>query len=334
MSHISAGVKILSEINSNDGEGPSHGSLTISSRPLIELAHLEVLFNRLDSQVVQMIGTRPMTLGRICQENAIGFCASIPTCFSTLEEARNSFDYHWNGCIQLLNDKHNIDFLSLGNIGISATDRDKYLDIFERWHHSFQAFLRKHGDTIDSKSWQGARVILIMYNFAHTHIQACPYVDLGQETIWDQFLPNYERLLALADEVISNIKRETNLNSQPPPNFCLDMNFVAPLYAVAHKCRDPSVRRHAVALLYALPRQEGIWDSMLAARVAEKLISIEEEGLGPITSCEDVPDIARLNNVDVAFDRCGRLGTIKYSRIPISASPTTIRRDFVETLEW
>ena len=332
MSHISAGVKILSEIHSSDEEGPSHGSLTISSQPFVELAHLEVLFNRLDSQVVQMLGTRPMTLGRVCRDNAIGFCSPIPLCFTTLEEARNSFDYHWNGCIQLFNEIGADKPPSLIKVEIYEADRQKYLDIFQRWDASFQAFLHRYGDTLDTKSWQGARVIQIMHIFAYTNVEACRCFGVGQETIWDEYLQKYERVIRLAEEIINTSKRETHFNSRPTPNFSLDMSFVAPLYAVAHKCRHPAVRRQAVALLYASPRQEGIWDSFLAARVAEKLISIEEEGLGPLTSCQDVPDVARLNAVDVQFDLSGRLGTIKYSRI---ASPhATKKQDFFETIEW
>ena len=333
MSHINAGVKILSEIHSSDEEGPSHGSLTISSRPFIELAHLEVLFNRLDSQVVQMMGTRPMTLGRICRDHATGFCATIPPCFTTLEEARNSFDYHWNGCIQLFNEVDVTGKRDLGSLQINRPDREKYIAIFQRWNDALQAFLRKDGRDLDSKSWQGARVLQIMHTFVTTNVEACPELGIGRETVWDKFIPRYKHILALAEEVMDGLRLEARAgDGRPSPNFSLDSNFVAPLYAIAHKCRDPIMRRQAVSLLYASPRQEGIWDSFLAAKVAERLISIEEAGLGPITSHEDVPDMARLNAVDVQFDPSNRFGTITYSRI---ASPHTAKKqDFVETMEW
>lgn len=332
MSHISAGVRILSELQSNDEQGLSHGSLTVSSRPFIELAQLEVLFNRLDSQVVHMMNSRPMTLGRICRENAIGFCAEIPPCFTTLEEARNSFDYHWNGCLQLFTE---VDLHERGNLSklkFCQSDRQRHLDVLECWGSSFQAFLHKYGGALDRKSWQGVRVIQIVHIFASTMVEACSQLSHAEETVWDKFLPRYKLVLGLAEEVVDSLKREANASSRLIPNFSLDMSFVAPLYAIAHRCRHPVMRRQAVALLYAASRQEGIWDSFLAARVAEKLISIEEEGLGPVTSCEDVPDAARLNAVDVQFHLCGRVGTIKYSR---TASPhASKRQDFVETIEW
>ncbi len=56
MSHIVSGVKILSEIQSSVQEQGSatHGTLTISSHPYVELANFEVIFNRLDNQVSQV----------------------------------------------------------------------------------------------------------------------------------------------------------------------------------------------------------------------------------------------------------------------------------------
>jgi len=113
--------------------------------------------------------------------------------------------------------------------------------------------------------------------------------------------------------------------------FSLDMNIVAFLYAVSHKCRDPLVRRKAVARLKSHPRKEGIWDSVLTARVAERLISIEEEGLGEVTCCQDVPDWARISAVDVQFDLEGRVGTVGYHPQRLGDGKL---EDHVETFRW
>ena len=335
MSHIKAGVKILSEIQFRNGEHvPTYGCLTISPHPFVELAHLEVLFNRLDSQVVAMLGTRPMTLDRVRKDNAPGFHSNLPTCFTNLEEARNSFDYHWNGCLLLFND---IGIVRGPNdnperIKTYEDNRQRYLLIFKHWEASFELFLHKHGDQFDLQSWQGARVLQIMHIFVSTNLEASPYLGVGKETTWDQYLSNYERATVLAEQVINTVLREQQSSRLPVPSFSLDMALVGPLYSIAHKCRHPVVRRKAVALLYAAPRQEGIWDSFLAARVAEKLISLEESGLGPVRCCEDVPDEARLNAVDVSFDHSGRQGTMIYSRVATPHQPR--RRDYIEMLEW
>ncbi len=62
--------------------------------------------------------------------------------------------------------------------------------------------------------------------------------------------------------------------------LCLDAGIVLPLYFVATKCRVRRIRWKAIELLRRAKRQEGLWNSVLTALVAERVIRIEEEGLG------------------------------------------------------
>ena len=54
LSHIRSGVKILSEVESNDDGEQNHGVLMISQHPFVDFRELEILFNRLDSQAAQV----------------------------------------------------------------------------------------------------------------------------------------------------------------------------------------------------------------------------------------------------------------------------------------
>ena len=68
------------------------------------------------------------------------------------------------------------------------------------------------------------------------------------------------------------------------------------------------------------------------ARVAERLIGIEEAGLGKVTRCEDIPDWARISDVEVKFNWQGRLAIVRYSR---QRSPLEkIRETVVESVRW
>ena len=71
--------------------------------------------------------------------------------------------------------------------------------------------------------------------------------------------------------------------------FGFEIGAIAPLHLTAMKCRIPSIRRQAIAMLLSIPRREGCWDAMLLAKVDEWLLGIEEEkldefGLVPSTS--------------------------------------------------
>ena len=143
---------------------------------------------------------------------------------------------------------------------------------------AFQAFLQDHGKSLNSRGLQAARTLEISHSFAMIYLSAStvnPFID---EMVWDGFIERYEHVVPLAALIIESSTSD-NCTRKRGPDFTLDMNIVAPLYIVAHKCRHPVIRRKAVSLLYAAPRQEGVWDSILSARVAERLIGIEETGL-------------------------------------------------------
>jgi len=59
--------------------------------------------------------------------------------------------------------------------------------------------------------------------------------------------------------------------------FAFEMGVIPPLYFTAIKCRVPSIRRSAIALLQTtMPRREGIWIADLYIALARRIIEIEE----------------------------------------------------------
>ncbi|KAH6721934.1 hypothetical protein BKA61DRAFT_164911 [Leptodontidium sp. MPI-SDFR-AT-0119] len=57
------------------------------------------------------------------------------------------------------------------------------------------------------------------------------------------------------------------------------LQSVSPLFVVATKCRNPTIRRQALKLLRRYPPSQGFWDSKLVVRVVERILELEEEGL-------------------------------------------------------
>lgn len=58
------------------------------------------------------------------------------------------------------------------------------------------------------------------------------------------------------------------------------IHLVPPLYVTATRCRDPWVRREALSLLASTYQQKGIQNSVMSAKLAERLVCIQEGG-GP-----------------------------------------------------
>ena len=275
-----------------------------------------------------------------------GFGPHIPDCFTSLEEAQNSLYYHQNLCLQAALD---IDSAALHTNPATLLVENAYLEsysqsrdifrrILQRWSSAFKAFLMKASTTMDSKALQGAAVLQISHRVSSLHIEYSKQNRLESSNSWDPLLCECEEIVNLATSVVNLHKPKSNGSSSESPIFFMDMNIVGPLFSIAHRCHDPIIRRRIIALLYSTPRQEGLWHSVIAARVAEKIMKIEEAGLGEVKSWADVPEEKRISDIDMQFDLQGRKGYLKYSRRQRTGKHIYVAEPilevFQETIEW
>lgn len=98
----------------------------------------------------------------------------------------------------------------------------------------------------------------------------------------------------------------------------IDFGWIPPLYYVAIKCRDHRIRAHAIRFLELSQHREGIWDGGTMARVARRVMEIEEASSVDIVEEKNgcpldelpasgkigrgVPARCRLNNVEVILE--------------------------------
>ena len=206
---------------------------------------------------------------------------------------------------------------------------------FDAWFDAMHSFLKKNATTLDIRGLQAAMVLKVSANMARIHFSIPTFDALHCPTCWDPLYPEFEELVSCASAVIDTEKaslKEQAGDGKIKPLFCLDMSLIGVLFSVAHKCRDPLLRRKVISLLYSVPRQEGVWDSILTARVAERIVVIEEAGLTEVKCAADVPDWARVSDVNVNFDLLARKGSIKYTR---GRGRYDLVRDTVEDhIEW
>ncbi|KAF2747350.1 hypothetical protein M011DRAFT_56878 [Sporormia fimetaria CBS 119925] len=66
--------------------------------------------------------------------------------------------------------------------------------------------------------------------------------------------------------------------AKPRPSFTpsFELSPILPLFLTTCRCRDPVVRRRALALLFSCRRREGVWDSHGAGLVALEVLKLEE----------------------------------------------------------
>jgi len=85
--------------------------------------------------------------------------------------------------------------------------------------------------------------------------------------------------------------------------FTLEPGISKVIYLIASKCREPSIRRQAIALMYRSQWQEGMWDGKLIGRFMEKCVDLEEARAccpNGVTSSKDIPEAARFGYVVLA----------------------------------
>jgi hypothetical protein len=113
------------------------------------------------------------------------------------------------------------------------------------------------------------------------------------EMIYDDFLPEFKHITSTCARIIA-----CQDSTQLPRNsrFSLDIGIIPPLHVTATKCRDPVVRREAIDLMFNSPRQEGMWDGVLSARIGDWMVRCEEEGLTPPLLPQDEGNLRKFSS--------------------------------------
>jgi hypothetical protein len=217
----------------------------------------------------------------------------MPTNFSTFNHAANTL-------MELIYWMFYIDEIYVGRVRLSPSDLAIYTlelkrcrSFFSMWHNRFEDYKDKHGSYL-TEFRQRCTLLDIYYSLASIrvgHDRTLP------EKHWDAFLPDFIRLLDLAEEFI-----EVDSKTFTKGVVSFEAGIVVPLFETAMRCRDPRQRRRALTMLRSAPRREGVWDSLGAAAVAESAMKVEEDGPIQVERAGDVPEHRRIFFLSPAAD--------------------------------
>ena len=346
-----SGVRILEESIEAEDSADASAEEDRLSFPYVAKEKLLVQFNRLDTQVNQvspnmllalalsisddrtrpkMLGKTPMTLRPRAQPKSkpVGFSLDVPEEFTTLEEARNCFEYHTNGYVRF--------FKGIEDDEIQEGDRETlrgfWCSQLENWERAFEAFLQKPSTQLTARAQQAALALKINHRVSKMHLRHTVSCVLTDHTTWDPHPQEGEEIVQFAEELLALDEITRGPPGQRKVEYSLDMWLVGGVYVVAHKYRDPKLRRRAIAILKNANRQEGIWDSAIAAMVAERIVAIEEGAVGTVNSFRDVPEWARIHGLVVEFDKQAKRAHFSYRR-PLSQQHRS-SEVFQETISW
>ncbi|KAE8393572.1 hypothetical protein BDV23DRAFT_180627 [Aspergillus alliaceus] len=153
------------------------------------------------------------------------------------------------------------------------------------WHTRFTGLmetLRTKGDI--SPQQAGTSAILFTYHEVLSIIVATCVSSL--EIMTDAYLPNFQNIVEQC-----NVALDTSVRSdgtQPPFTFATSVLF--PLWFTSLRCREPRIRRAAIALMYRAPQVQGFYKCTTAASFAENIMTLEETYGMAMSTAQEITD--------------------------------------------
>ncbi len=303
--------------------------------PYVPLPILNKIFMRLDTQSSQIGFSGRLRLCQNTLTEASGYNSDIPPSFSSLEEARNSLDYIRSFTDQTAQD---LPFSPPNRQTISSfspaviTKTKLSLDLIQsfsaiklkQWSLVFENFLRAKQDMTFIEQ-RAARILELHRTVMGVHLSVDFFRVIDDEMVWDEYHEDFKTIVAQAEKVLQLSPVGEGAS------FTLNTEVIMPLASVAFKDRNGQLRRKAIALMRSAHRQEGIWNSLLTARVAERAMEIEEDGLdGVMVVAASIPKWNRVHGIQVALEKGNRRANFQYTRPKRDGGMETTN----EWIEW
>lgn len=298
VSHIEGGVKIISELqpNNRNKEGEAW---SISSLPYVEPSILNPIFLRLDRQASEILPERKrLLLDEVLDDKASGYDENIPSAFASLEKARNSLDHIRTFSIRFVKTAASEPSFSDPKTRMVTLQTLKSLNCvkLQQWSSAFNSLIQSN-DKLDTTD-QVAIHVLEMHRIAMGMVMEVDEdLSFADGTVWDHYEPQFKSIISHAASVNELYIKACEETGYRQSIFSLDAGVGFPLFFAASSCRDGALRRKAIALLKAVNRQEGIMNSLLAARILERFMIIEEDGLVPREEFLTSSEIPRENRL-------------------------------------
>jgi hypothetical protein len=132
----------------------------------------------------------------------------------------------------------------------------------------------------------------------------------GSEMGFDRQTSRFEVMVQQARDLVHFNPASHEHMTQP---FSFDISLASPLNFIAARCREPELRRQAIAMLKASKKSS--WNSEHCAVAAQSLLEHEEAGLHIVKTCSDIPSEKRVRRIttEVCFEESAiRVTYVKY----------------------
>ena len=164
-----------------------------------------------------------------------------------------------------------------------------YVSLLEQWEARFDDLLLQLSISMDSKDKNG----VILSKLHHATVATMLDFPLTDSLCnFDRLLPKFQRIVSLAKFLIEATEAAETLWVE----LWVCNGIRAPLFFVATKCRDQSLRKEATRLI-SPPGRKSVWHSRAAAAIAKRVMEIEEERHSCISVAREVPEFLHIGSL-------------------------------------
>ncbi|KUI67936.1 hypothetical protein VM1G_11480 [Cytospora mali] len=306
-SHIRSGSKLLQETVHIQRREHSALGFKRQANCYVPLEIVAAIFAGLDKQAATTIRDYKF---ETYKDSFIGIMErDNPFLFSSIEEAKDVLEY--GRCLFTSSHPTQLLYDDVDSPGTIQGHRAYFTTLMSKYSHALHVFADTRGPLLTPQEdlAVAALQLHVLNTYVYFHIEHLPPAYRLHR---NELLPQMKEMIVLGEKLISSI----SINDDPKhqaASFCLDMGFVIPLYTVASQCQDTTIRRRAISLLRSTSRQEGLWNSLVVATAAERIMEIEESEGEQLTACTDgtvVPTVLQLDatGVRLQYVRPGQEG--------------------------
>jgi hypothetical protein len=168
---------------------------------------------------------------------------------------------------------------------------------FDSWIKAFGEFRTTiDGNSLSPTEKRAFALLELHKRYLYINIAALNQPDRDDPSMWDLWTDQFREMIQFATEAGGFDDLDAPTDQQP--QFYMEIGILPALFFLSAKCRDPHVRRQAIDIMQTNHIQEGIWNSEMAAKVAKRVMALEE-GEFTVKSSNDIDDIARVRRVAV-----------------------------------
>ncbi len=223
----------------------------------------------------------------------VDLSTTVPKEFYSVREARDSIVHLGNLSIRFIKNVRNRKY-----VGMILPDdlcrQSALLRQLELWSQKLDEMLLL--DTVTVKDLAAAKTLRIHQLVAMMWLRRSTQPN---ESCNDENMAEFETAVELAEAIQATAGEREQRLALGASSFLFDMEIVSPLYYVATKCRHPQFRRRAISVLKKSHRREGLWDSDMAAAVAQRQVELEETSLTVLDGSELPAEKDRIHDIQI-----------------------------------